>query len=150
MVNADIIAVEAPAGSTGAAESTASGTTNSTATSSDDTTGTSNSTSSGTDSGTAGAGSGPIGIGWDSEFNKADLTTYKAAGLQWWYNWKLAPSEGVESIVEFVPMVWGKANVPELAGAMASWTDDIKYVLSFNERKSHVTTSFLVPTKNGA
>lgn len=151
--NADVTAAEAPTGSTGAAESTASGTTGGTTTGADDTTGTtngtttgttgtddttgtSNSTSSGTDSGSAGTGSGPIGIGWDSEFNKADLTTYKAAGLQWWYNWQLQPSEGVESIVEFVPMVWGKANVPELAGALASWTDDIQYVLSFNERTS--------------
>lgn len=82
--------------------------------------------------GSAGAGSGPAGTGWDAAENLADLTTYKEAGLQWWYNWQLQPS--VESIVEFVPMVKFGTDVAGLKDAMGQWPAGVQYVLSFNER----------------
>lgn len=113
-------------GSSGSAAGTASGSESTGSTSS----GNSNTGSGG---GGAGGGSGPIGTGWDTVYNPADLSTYAAAGLQWWYNWQLQPT--VESIVEYVPMVKGTENVPELAGAMANWPSGTQYVLSFNERK---------------
>lgn len=90
--------------------------------------------------GTAGSGGGPAGTGWDTVYNSADLTTYKAAGLQWWYNWQLQPT--VESIVEFVPMIKFGTDVAGLTSAMGQWPAGTQYVFSFNERKSAQYTRF--------
>jgi hypothetical protein len=89
------------------------------------------STSSG--SGNAAAGSGPVGTGWDPAKNKASISSYVDAGLQWFTNW--SPSSKEYPAIEFVPMVWGSGSVPDLKAAMGGWPSSTKYVLSFNERE---------------
>lgn len=102
-------------------------------------------TSSSSSSGTSGesAGSGSIGVGWDAAFNKADMSTYIDAGLQWWTNWQ--PSAPNYPGIEFVPMVHNKDSVGQLKAAMATWPAGTKHVLSFNERESR-TYACLIET----
>jgi hypothetical protein len=100
--------------------------------------GISGSSSSGSSGG--GAGSGPVGVGWDPDYNKADMSTYIDAGLQWWTNWK--PSAPSYPGIEYVPMVHNKESVGELKAAMQTWPSGTKYVLSFNERESYQVNEF--------
>jgi RNA polymerase sigma factor (sigma-70 family) len=60
-------------------------------------------------------------------FNQAAVKDMKAG---WYYNWSPSPSFGATSGVEFVPMVWGTANVDaDVAKAKANG----KVLLGFNE-----------------
>ncbi|WWC72081.1 uncharacterized protein I206_106041 [Kwoniella pini CBS 10737] len=76
-------------------------------------------------SGTAGSGSGEkVGLGLDdTAYSK--LTNIQNLG--WYWNWGTEPFQGMQS--EFVACVWGKEKAESFTGV----TDDIKYIMSFNE-----------------
>jgi hypothetical protein len=65
----------------------------------------------------------------------ADLTAL-SSGIGWWYNWAPHPDDDTIAAahaalgVEFVPMVWGKATIPDLATQVPM---DAAYLLGFNE-----------------
>ena len=80
-----------------------------------------------------------VGTGWDISKNKADLSTWIDNGLQWFYQWTLEPTfKDVKA--EFIPMVWGPDHVPKVKDAMSKWPENVKHVLSFNERMSEIGT----------
>lgn len=81
-----------------------------------------------------GKGDSAVGTGWDVAQNSADLSTYVANGLGWYYEWKLV-SKWSDSGAEFVPMVWGPDDVPKVQEAKGKWAPSTKHVLSFNERE---------------
>ena len=39
---------------------------------------------------------------------------YLESGVSWTYNWHPAPSSAMPAGVEFVPMIWGKRDIPEI------------------------------------
>jgi Glycosyl hydrolase catalytic core len=65
----------------------------------------------------------------------ADLTAL-SKGISWWYNWGTAPDSAAVAAahdalgVEYVPMAWGQATLPDLASQVPT---DTKYLLGFNE-----------------
>ena len=64
-------------------------------------------------------------------------TALKASGVSWTYNWKPAPVAAIPSGVEFVPMIWGKRDLPAIGQVKG------KVLLGFNEpdreKQAHLT-----------
>jgi len=54
--------------------------------------------------------------------------------ITWWYNWSMGAS-GPATGIEFVPMTWGKADVPKAVPAGS------KYLLTFNEPNFHAQSN---------
>ncbi len=82
-----------------------------------------------------------VGIGWNAQSgtNIKSLTGEPGSKLSWYYNWDLPPSPNMAGL-EFVPQVWGSGSVPGVKGSDAKWPSGTKYVLSFNERESDVSS----------
>ena len=73
-----------------------------------------------------------LAYGYDSV---ADLTAL-SKGIGWWYNWSGQPDSASVAAahaglgVEFVPMAWGQASLPDLPTQVPP---DARYLLGFNE-----------------
>jgi len=72
-----------------------------------------------------------VGVGtWELDATSTSLEQLDALGVRWYYNWSTTAladdTPGSVPIAEFVPMIWGAANVAEPAGSSP-------YLLGFNE-----------------
>jgi hypothetical protein len=89
--------------------------------------------------GSNGSGAPPAATGCKrglayGETSPADMKAL-SPGVAWWYNWALAPDQGVATTYqgagfEYVPMVWGSSTVTTASAAI---TSDEKFLLTFNE-----------------
>lgn len=81
-----------------------------------------------------GGGSGSAGLAINEQSVRS-FSGFLDGKLDWYTGWALTPLKGTTGL-EWVPQVHGLPSVAGVAEAAKSWTG-VKYVLGFNERKSH-------------
>lgn len=81
-----------------------------------------------------------IGIGgWETTTYAKAIKDIKNIGFNWYYNWTATPLKGSQRLSQFVPMIWGAANVDADVSAH-------RFLLGFNEPDNAEQANMTVET----
>lgn len=78
------------------------------------------------------AGDKAVGLAVNGETGPLTSFVGGTSKMGWYYNWAL-DSNTDSAGLEYVPMVWGEASLPNVQASSQKW-QDVTHVLGFNER----------------